>query len=132
MIHPELAGAATTTSVAAMPAPAAAPSRNGSASGLRNTPWNAAPATASAAPTSPPSTTRGTRICQMIAASCSDSGEVPPVSWAMISRATRSVPSPAAPISVAPVATTSRTNTEITMVAGVNRVGRDTAVLSRP
>jgi hypothetical protein len=43
-----------------------AASRYGSAIGLRNTPWYAAPATASTAPTSTASTTRGARTCQRI------------------------------------------------------------------
>src|SRR6059036_3286417 len=45
--------------VAPRPAPAATPSRYGSASGLRKTPWYAEPATASIPPTSPARTTRG-------------------------------------------------------------------------
>jgi hypothetical protein len=68
--------------VAAIPARAAAPSRYKLASGLRETPWNAAPDLASAAPTIPASTTRETRGCQIIAASRSDTGDLPPVSRA--------------------------------------------------
>ena len=55
--------------VAPRPPPAATPSRYGSASGLRNTPWYAAPPPDSMAPTSAPSTTRGSRICQTMAVS---------------------------------------------------------------
>ena len=55
--------------VAPSPAPAATPRRYGSASGLRNTPWNAAPPPASMAPTRPPRTTRGSRICHRMSAS---------------------------------------------------------------
>jgi hypothetical protein len=60
------------TAVTPRPAPAATPSRCGSARGLRNTPWYAAPASASIDPTSSPSTTRGSRSSRMIAISRSD------------------------------------------------------------
>src|SRR5690606_31590341 len=71
------AGSAVITTVTAKPAPAAAPNKYGSARGLRKTPWKAAPDTARAAPTSAPSTTRGTRSCHRIAASRSVRGDVP-------------------------------------------------------
>ena len=47
-------------------APEETPNVNGSASGLRSTPWNPAPAIASEAPTSIPSSTRGKRTFQII------------------------------------------------------------------
>jgi hypothetical protein len=47
---------------------------------LRETPWNAVPDLASAAPTIPASTTRETLGCQIIAALRSDTGDLPPVS----------------------------------------------------
>src|SRR5882757_2089285 len=53
--------------VAPSPAPAATPSRNGSASELRSTPWYEVPPAASSAPTSAASTTRGNRSCHTIA-----------------------------------------------------------------
>src|SRR5262245_29506784 len=59
--------------VAPSPAPAATPSRYGSASGLRKTPWYVAPATASIAPTSAASITRGTRISHRTASSVGES-----------------------------------------------------------
>ena len=59
--------------VAPRPAPAATPSRYGSASGLRKTPWYVAPASASIAPTSAARTTRGTRISHRIASSVGES-----------------------------------------------------------
>ncbi len=62
-------------SVAPRPAPAATPSRYGSASGLWKTPWYVAPAIASIPPTSAASTTRGTRSSQRIASSVAPSGE---------------------------------------------------------
>ncbi len=46
-------------------APDDAPSRSGDTSGLRNRPWNAVPATASAAPTIAAASTRGPRTCQI-------------------------------------------------------------------
>ena len=45
-------------------APAEAPRMSGETSGLRNSPWNAVPATDSAAPTASAASTRGPRICQ--------------------------------------------------------------------
>src|SRR5882762_4352473 len=58
--------------VAPSPAPAATPSRNGSASELRSTPWYEVPPAASIAPTSAASTTRGSRSCHTIAWSTGD------------------------------------------------------------
>ena len=57
----------TKARVAPRPPPAAMPSRYGSASGLRKTPWYVPPAVASEAPTSRPSTTRGNRRFHTIA-----------------------------------------------------------------
>ena len=56
----------TITIVAARFAPVATPIRYGSASGFRNTPWYVAPAIASVAPTTPASSTRGSRTSQMM------------------------------------------------------------------
>ena len=61
-------------SVAPSPAPPATPSRYGSQSGFRNTPWYDAPATASIPPTSAASTTRGARTCHSTARSTAPSG----------------------------------------------------------
>ena len=47
-------------------APEATPSRNGPASGLRNTPWYEAPDSASAAPTAPAAITLGSRMSSTI------------------------------------------------------------------
>src|SRR5215211_4401151 len=69
------AGAYATTIVAPRPAPAAVPSRYGSASGFRNAPWKAAPQPASMAPTRAPSTTRGSRSSKTIASSAWESLE---------------------------------------------------------
>src|SRR3954447_17397331 len=57
------------TRVAPRPAPAAAPSREGPARGLRKTPWEAPPDVASPAPTSAASNTRGRRSSSSTAAS---------------------------------------------------------------
>ncbi len=116
------AGASTMTSVAAIPAPAAAPNRYGSASGLRNTPWKAAPAPASAAPTMPASSTRGTRSSQTIAASRSDSGESVPVSCAPISASTRCQPRSPEPTTTEARQTTSRPARASSTVPGRSRV----------
>ena len=56
----------TTAMAAPSAAPDAVPSTYGSASGLRIRPWNVAPATASAAPTSIAVSTRGIRRSQTI------------------------------------------------------------------
>ena len=52
-------------STAPSAAPDDAPRMSGDTSGLRNRPWNAVPATASAAPTSAAASTRGPRTCQI-------------------------------------------------------------------
>ena len=65
-------GPNATAIVAPRPAPAAAPSRYGSASGFRNTAWYAAPDAESDAPTSPATITRGRRRFPRIAACWSD------------------------------------------------------------
>ena len=65
-------GPYTTAIVAPSPAPAAAPSRYGSASGFRNTAWYAAPEAESDAPTSAATITLGSRRFPRIAACCSD------------------------------------------------------------
>ena len=52
-------------STAPSAAPDDAPRISGDTSGLRNSPWNAVPATASAAPTSAAASTRGPRTCQI-------------------------------------------------------------------
>ena len=71
----------TIVTAAARAAPAETPTRPGSASGLRNRPCMSAPETASAAPTSPPSSRRGSRIWNRTSASrritadgCADEG----------------------------------------------------------
>src|SRR5262245_3665324 len=64
--------------VAPRPAPAATPSVYGSASGLANTPWYAAPQEARVAPTSRASTTRGRRSSLMIAVSVAESPDGSP------------------------------------------------------
>ena len=51
-------------STAPSAAPEDAPRISGDTSGLRNRPWNAVPATASAAPTSTAASTRGPRTCR--------------------------------------------------------------------
>ena len=84
--------------VAPRPAPAATPSRYGSASGFRNTPWYVAPATASIAPTRAASTTRGTRISQSTASSVGESrshaGHVQPRSGGLGDRTWRQIDRP--------------------------------------
>src|SRR5215210_979040 len=80
--------------VAPRPAPAAVPSRYGSASGLRNAPWKAAPQPASMAPTSAPSTTRGSRSSKTIASSAWDSVEPTWTSGRCEAAARRMAPTP--------------------------------------
>jgi len=67
----------SSTAVAPTLAPDDTPSRNGSASALRTRAWTTVPAVVSAAPTIIASSTRGSRICQMIS-SATTSGLRPP------------------------------------------------------
>src|SRR5438309_5327195 len=71
-------GANAIASVAPRLAPAAAPSRYGSASGLRKTPWYAAPAVASMPPTIAPRATRGMRSDHQIEAWLGSADVAPP------------------------------------------------------
>src|SRR3954471_3112476 len=84
------------TRVAPSPAPAAAPRRYGSASGLRDTPWEAAPETDSAAPTRTARTTRGSRSSSSTASPVCPSppgrGSTPIASRARFSRVTTTAP----------------------------------------
>src|SRR5262245_4013973 len=80
--------------VAPRPAPAATPSRYGSASGFRNTPWYVAPASASIAPTSAARSTRGTRICQRIASSVGESEVDTPGTCSRAPADSRTAPTP--------------------------------------
>src|SRR4051794_8255333 len=86
------------TSVAPRPAPAAEPSRYGSASGLRNTPWYVAPATARTPPTRATSSTRGRRSSSRIWAWTPPSGSPTcrPICWSRVAT-TRPGGSPTAP-----------------------------------
>src|SRR5262245_49221426 len=80
--------------VAPRPAPAATPSRYGSASGFRNTPWYVAPASASIAPTRAARSTRGTRICQRIASSVGESEVDTPGTCSRAPADSRTAPTP--------------------------------------
>src|SRR3954454_13151228 len=86
------------TSVAPRPAPAAEPSRYGSASGLRNTPWYVAPATARTPPTRATSSTRERRSSSRIWAWTPPSGSPTcrPICWSRVAT-TRPGGSPTAP-----------------------------------
>ena len=55
---------------------------SGDTSGLRNSPWNAVPATASAAPTRTAATTRGPRTCRMTLSATGETPDGAPVSLA--------------------------------------------------
>ena len=114
-----------TASVAPSPAPAETPSRNGSASGLLNTPWYAAPDSARVAPTTAPRTTRGARTCHRIACPVSDSPDGRPSTRSTISPAIAAGASRAAPTvnptSRAPASTSSAAASQ----PGRSRDGRD-------
>ena len=69
-------------STAPSAAPDDAPRISGETSGLRNRPWNAVPATASAAPTSTAASTRGPRTCQITFSTAGGTSARWPVSFA--------------------------------------------------
>ena len=69
-------------STAPSAAPDEAPRISGDTSGLRNSPWNAVPATASAAPTSAAASTRGPRTCQITFSTAAGTSGARPVSLA--------------------------------------------------
>src|SRR5258708_38688659 len=64
----------TMISVAPRPAPAATPSREGAARGVRKTPWDAAPPPASRAPASAPGIPRGNLVGHTIGVSVGGTG----------------------------------------------------------
>ena len=76
-------------STAPSAAPDEAPRISGDTSGLRNKPWNAVPATASAAPTMQAASTRGPRTCRMTLCTAAGTCGACPVSFA-VSTVTRS------------------------------------------
>ena len=69
-------------STAPSAAPEDAPRMSGETSGLRNRPWNAVPATASAAPTSTAASTRGPRTCRITFSTAGETPDARPVNLA--------------------------------------------------
>ena len=69
-------------STAPSAAPVDTPRMSGDTSGLRNIPWYAVPAAASAAPTSSAASTRGPRTCSTTVSTLAGSALGPPVSFA--------------------------------------------------
>ena len=69
-------------STAPSEAPDDAPRMSGETRGLRNRPWKAVPATASAAPTRPAASTRGPRTCQITVSTAGATFDGWPVSFA--------------------------------------------------